>query len=156
MLTRFFSVVTVDALEGPYFRTVTFPCASNDVSPLIALRAMNRGVDRRMSCAITDHGSARRRWLRDLVVLPPVKASGARHGPAKDHGHEPHRHVTRPSFAEIEGDHTYWIVKLARHEIVNNGVEVGSLFGRLTVRATGVAEVIEHDVHRDIGLVVGR
>jgi len=46
MLTRFFSVVTVDALEGPYFRTVTFEgvrCASNDVSPLIALRAMNRG-----------------------------------------------------------------------------------------------------------------
>ena len=46
MLTRFFSVVTVDALEGPYFRTVTFEgvrCASNDVCPLIALRAMNRG-----------------------------------------------------------------------------------------------------------------
>jgi hypothetical protein len=45
MLTRFFSVVTVDALEGPYFRTVTFEgvrCASNDVSPLIALPAMNR------------------------------------------------------------------------------------------------------------------
>jgi hypothetical protein len=28
-------------------------------------------------------------------------------------------------------------------------VEVGCLFGGLAVRATGVAEVIEHDVHRD-------
>jgi hypothetical protein len=45
---------------------------------------------------------------------------------------------------------------LARHEIVNYGVEVGSLFGSLAVRATGVAEVIEHDVHRDIELRLGR
>jgi hypothetical protein len=66
------------------------------------------------------------------------------------------RHVPRPSFADIEGDHAYRIVKLACYEIVNHGVEVGSLFGGLAVRATGVAEVIEYDVHRDIELGLGR
>jgi hypothetical protein len=45
---------------------------------------------------------------------------------------------------------------LARHEIVDHSVEVGCLFGGLAVRATGVAEVIEHDVHRDIELGLRR
>jgi hypothetical protein len=38
----------------------------------------------------------------------------------------------------------------------DHGVEVGCLFGGLAVRATGVAEVIEHDVHRDIELGLRR
>jgi hypothetical protein len=43
-LSSFFSVVTVDALEGPYFRTIMFDrvdCAGNDVGPLVALRTVN-------------------------------------------------------------------------------------------------------------------
>ena len=52
------------------------------------------------------------------------------------------RHVPRPSFADIESDYAYRIVKLACYEIVNHGVEVGSFFGGLAVRATGVPEVI--------------
>jgi len=45
---------------------------------------------------------------------------------------------------------------LAGDEIVNYGVEVGSLFGGPAVRATAVAEVIEYEVHRDIELGLRR
>jgi hypothetical protein len=40
-------------------------------------------------------------------------------------------HVPRPAFADIEGEDAHRIVKLARHEIVDHGVEVGCLFGGL-------------------------
>ena len=40
-------------------------------------------------------------------------------------------HVPRPAFADIEGDDAHRIVKLARHEIVDHGVEVGCPFGGL-------------------------
>jgi hypothetical protein len=45
---------------------------------------------------------------------------------------------------------------LASNEIVNHGVEVGGLFGGLAVRPAGVAEIVEHNVHRDIGWGLGR